>query len=84
VTVEERKQRNRRAQAAFRERRTVHTRQLESDKIRLDEEVRVLSDERQKLDEECAQLFYRRKVNCTAVLRRDRLSFKHCLANFWG
>lgn len=61
-TTEEKKQRNRRAQAAFRERRTEHIKQLEADKKHLEERVESMEAGQRKDKDENLMLRYKNSL----------------------
>lgn len=59
ATVEERKQRNRQAQAAFRERRTEYIKQLEATLKQHEQLLQTAQNDRHAVSNECAALRYR-------------------------
>ncbi|KAJ0424164.1 hypothetical protein BJY00DRAFT_14516 [Aspergillus carlsbadensis] len=62
ATSEERKQRNRQAQAAFRERRTEYIRQLESTIKRNEESLQTLQQNHRTAADECLMLRYKNSL----------------------
>lgn len=62
ATSEERKQRNRQAQAAFRERRTEYIRQLETTIKRNEESLQSLQQSHRSAADECLMLRYKNSL----------------------
>jgi hypothetical protein len=62
ATSEERKQRNRQAQAAFRERRTEYIRQLETTIKRNEETLQTLQQNHRTAADECLMLRYKNSL----------------------
>ncbi|KAL3250356.1 hypothetical protein ABHI18_011254, partial [Aspergillus niger] len=62
ATSEERKQRNRQAQAAFRERRTEYIRQLESTIKRNEDSLQTLQQNHRSAADECLMLRYKNSL----------------------
>ncbi|EEP82638.1 predicted protein [Uncinocarpus reesii 1704] len=77
ATSEERKQRNRQAQAAFRERRTEYIKQLEAT-IKLNEDtLRTLQQSHRSAADECLMLRYKNSLLERILLEKARISHRH-------
>ena len=72
ATSEERKQRNRQAQAAFRERRTEYIRQLESTIKRNEESLQSLQQSHRSAADECLMLRYKNSLLERILLEKGR------------
>ena len=71
---EERKQRNRDAQAAFRERRTTYIKQLETRSTQLEEKVENLQQSHRSVADECLILRYKISLLERILLEKGLLS----------
>ncbi|KAL8808392.1 MAG: hypothetical protein Q9200_004306 [Gallowayella weberi] len=85
ATSEERKQRNRQAQAAFRERRTEYIKQLETTIKQHEESLQSLQQSHRHAADECLMLRYKNSLLERILLekgrlisRRDCQTFAHC------
>ncbi|KAJ5163586.1 uncharacterized protein N7500_005416 [Penicillium coprophilum] len=72
ATSEERKQRNRQAQAAFRERRTEYIRQLETTIKRNEESLQSLQQSHRSAADECLMLRYKNSLLERILLEKGR------------
>lgn len=75
ATSEERKQRNRQAQAAFRERRTEYIRQLESTIKRNEESLQTLQQNHRTAADECLMLRYKNSLLERILLEKGRCPY---------
>lgn len=73
ATSEERKQRNRQAQAAFRERRTEYIKQLESTIKHHEETLQTLQQNHRSAADECLMLRYKNSLLERILLEKGRL-----------
>ncbi|MCJ1284167.1 hypothetical protein MMC26_003498 [Xylographa opegraphella] len=74
ATSEERKQRNRQAQAAFRERRTEYIKQLENNIKQQDEALHNLQQSHRSAADECLMLRYKNSLLERILLEKGKLS----------
>ena len=74
ATSEERKQRNRQAQAAFRERRTEYIKQLEADIRQRDEQLQTLQQSHRSTTDECLMLRYKNSLLERILLEKGELA----------
>lgn len=74
ATSEERKQRNRQAQAAFRERRTEYIKQLESTIKHHEETLQNLQNSHRNAADECLMLRYKNSLLERILLEKGALS----------
>jgi hypothetical protein len=74
ATSEERKQRNRQAQAAFRERRTEYIKQLESTIKHHEETLQSLQQSHRSAADECLMLRYKNSLLERILLEKGALS----------
>jgi hypothetical protein len=72
ATSEERKQRNRQAQAAFRERRTEYIKQLESTIKHHEETLQNLQNSHRNAADECLMLRYKNSLLERVLLEKGR------------
>jgi hypothetical protein len=75
ATSEERKQRNRQAQAAFRERRTEYIKQLETTIQHHEETLKNLQQSHRAAADECLMLRYKNSLLERILLEKGTLSF---------
>lgn len=73
ATSEERKQRNRQAQAAFRERRTEYIRQLETTIKRNEESLQSLQQSHRSAADECLMLRYKNSLLERILLEKGKV-----------
>lgn len=78
ATSEERKQRNRQAQAAFRERRTEYIKQLESTIKRNEETLQSLQQSHRSAADECLMLRYKNSLLERILIEKGGHAFGLC------
>ena len=85
ATSEERKQRNRQAQAAFRERRTEYIKQLETTIKQQDETLQNLQQNHRSAADECLMLRYKNSLLERILLEKGNAAFdstSHAITNY--
>ncbi|KAL8802526.1 MAG: hypothetical protein Q9182_003766 [Xanthomendoza sp. 2 TL-2023] len=84
ATSEERKQRNRQAQAAFRERRTEYIKQLETTIKQHEESLQSLQQSHRHAADECLMLRYKNSLLERILLEKGRAHFSTGLPNIYS
>lgn len=79
ATSEERKQRNRQAQAAFRERRTEYIKQLESTIKHHEETLQNLQNSHRNAADECLMLRYKNSLLERILLEKGNVTNVYCI-----